>query len=92
MAEGMPIVTVMMSVGMQLGSRWRMMMRRLLPPSMRHACTYSFSLSWSTVPRMSRAVFAQESTPSAIYRLTSPRPSANISAIASSRSGRLEHT
>ena len=56
MAEGMPMVMVMIRVGMQLGSRWRRMIRRSPPPSTLQERTYSFSLSWSTVPRISRAV------------------------------------
>ena len=43
----------------ELGTRWRVMMRRSVAPSARAASTNSFSFRLSTVPRTIRAVLIQ---------------------------------
>ena len=53
---------------------------------------YSCSFNCSTVPRIRRAVLAQDKNPRVRYRFISPEPSAYISAIANKRAGKLEKT
>ena len=87
MALGIPNVTRTITVEMLLGIKCLVIILKSEAPLALAASTYSFPFSWSTAPRISRAVRTQVRRPRAIKMFLMPGPRTNMIPMAKIRSG-----